>query len=122
MSVKWTGDLSGTFSTSNGVKQRGVQSPLLFVVYLDELLLALKELVICYHLNGIFVCAFIYADDVTLLAPTSMGLKAMLNTCTVLMLHIICFLMHQKLNVCILMMLAHNCRTPLSSWVDQLNM
>ena len=24
----------------------------------------------------------IYADDVTLLAPTSMALKAMLNTCT----------------------------------------
>ena len=29
-----------------------------------------------------FVGAFIYADDVTLLAPTSMALKAMLNTCT----------------------------------------
>ena len=29
-----------------------------------------------------FVGAFIYADDVTLLAPTSMAFKAMLNTCT----------------------------------------
>ena len=29
-----------------------------------------------------FVGAFIYADDVTLLAPTSMALKAMRNTCT----------------------------------------
>ena len=29
-----------------------------------------------------FVGAFIYADDVTLLVPTSMALKAMLNTCT----------------------------------------
>ena len=29
-----------------------------------------------------FVGAFIYADDVTLLAPTSMALKAMLSTCT----------------------------------------
>ena len=29
-----------------------------------------------------FVGAFIYADDVTVLAPTSMALKAMLNTCT----------------------------------------
>ena len=29
-----------------------------------------------------FLGAFIYADDVTLLAPTSMALKAMLSTCT----------------------------------------
>ena len=29
-----------------------------------------------------FVGAFSYADDVTLLAPTNMALKAMLNTCT----------------------------------------
>ena len=50
----------------------------------------------------------VYLDQL-ILAPT-------------LLLHIICFLMHQKLNVSILMMLAHNRRTPLSSWVDQLNM
>ena len=29
-----------------------------------------------------FVGDFIYADDVTLLSPTSMALKTMLNTCT----------------------------------------
>ena len=31
-----------------------------------------------WHVCG----AFSYADDVTLLAPTNMALKAMLNTCT----------------------------------------
>ena len=82
MRVKWNGSLSGTFSASNGVKQEGVLSPLLFTVYLDQLILTLKELGIGCHLNGKFVGAFIYADDVTLLAPTSMALKAMLNTCT----------------------------------------
>ena len=55
---------------------------LLFTVYLDQLILALKESGIGCHLNGMFVGAFIYADDVTLLAPTSMALKAMLSTCT----------------------------------------
>ena len=29
-----------------------------------------------------FVGAYIYEDDVTLLAPTSMALKVVLNTCT----------------------------------------
>ena len=82
MRVKWNGSLSGTFSASNGVKQGGVLSPLLFTVYLDQLILVLKESGIGCHLNGMFVGAFIYADDVTLLAQTSMALKAMLSTCT----------------------------------------
>ena len=82
MCVKWNGSLSGIFSASNGVKQGSELSPLLFTVYLDQHILALKESGIGYHLNGMFVGAFIYADDVTLLAPTSMALKAMLNTCT----------------------------------------
>ena len=68
-----------------------------------------------------FVGAFIYADDVTLLAPTSMALKAMLSTCTDFAAsHNLLF--NAPKTKCILMMLAHNCRTPLSSWVDQLNM
>ena len=33
------------------------------------------------HLHGQFVGAFIYADDVTLLAPTSTALNVMLETC-----------------------------------------
>ena len=70
------------FQRQQRVKQGGVLSPLLSTVYLAQLILALKELGIGCHLNGMFVGAFIYADDVTLLAPSSMALKAMLNTCT----------------------------------------
>ena len=55
---------------------------MLFTVYLDQLILARKELGIGFRLNGMFVGAFIYAHDVTLLAPTSIALKAMLNTCS----------------------------------------
>ena len=75
-------NISGTFSAVNGIKQGGVLSPLLFTVYLDQLILALKELGIYCHLNGMFVGVFIYADDVTLLAPTIMAMNAMLSTCT----------------------------------------
>ena len=82
MRVKWNGALSGTFSVSNMVKQGGVLSPLLFNVYLDQLLLALKEIGIGFHLNDMFVGAFIYADHVALLVPTSIALKTMLNICT----------------------------------------
>ena len=82
MRIKWNSALSGTFNTCNGVKQGGVLSPLLFTIYLDRLILSLKDLGVGCHLNGMFVGAFSYADDVTLLAPTYMALKATLNTCT----------------------------------------
>ena len=57
-------------------------SPLLFIIYLDQLILSFKDLGVGCHLNGMFVGAFNYADDVTLLASTNMALKAMLTTCT----------------------------------------
>ena len=38
LNVKWRQHLSAFFSTSNGVKQGGVLSPLLFSVFVDELL------------------------------------------------------------------------------------
>ena len=46
---------------------------LLFNVYLDELILLLREQGVVCHMNGMFVGAFCYADDVTLLAPTGMA-------------------------------------------------
>ena len=46
-----------------GVKQGGVLSPLLFTVYLDQLIIALKEFRIGCHINGMFAGAFLYADN-----------------------------------------------------------
>ena len=82
MRVKWSGTTSSTFSTSNGVKQGGVLSPIPFNVYLDELIKMLSEQGLGRHLRGQFVGSFIYADDVTLLAPTSTALNVMLETCS----------------------------------------
>ena len=66
----------------NGVKQGGVLSLLLFNVYLDELILLLRKQGVECHMNGMFVGAFYYADDVTLLALNGMALHALLDTCT----------------------------------------
>ena len=51
-------------------------------VYINELILLLSEQRVWCHLHGQFVVAFIYADDVTLLAPRSTALNAMLETCS----------------------------------------
>ena len=82
MRIKWNVAISDSFDTSNGVKQGGVLSLLLFNVYLDELISLLREQGVGCHMNGMFVGDFCYADDVTLLAPTGMALNAMLDTCT----------------------------------------
>ena len=37
--VRWNGTYSENFSVSNGVKQGGVISPILFCIYVDDLLL-----------------------------------------------------------------------------------
>ena len=82
MRVRWNGTTSNTFSTSNGVKQGGVLSPIMFNVYINELILLFSEQGIGCHLHGQFVGTFICADDVSLLAPTSTALNAMLETCS----------------------------------------
>ena len=68
MRVRWNSTFSELFSVSNGVKQGGVLSPILFS-YLDKLLVVLRELGIGYHINGLFTGAFIYADYITSIAP-----------------------------------------------------
>ena len=66
MRIKWNAAISGWFDTSNGVKQGGVMSQLLFNDYLDELNLLLWEQGFGCHMNDMFVGAVCYADDVTL--------------------------------------------------------
>ena len=43
MKVRWNGSLSSTFDATNGVKQGGVLSPLLFPVCLNNLLCQLRD-------------------------------------------------------------------------------
>ena len=62
--VRWNADISASFNVSNGVRQGGVLSPILFTVYIDELLQRLSRLGIGCQLGGHSVCALGYADDI----------------------------------------------------------
>ena len=81
MQVRWQSSLSEPFGVSNGVWQGGVQSPILFTVYIDYLLLDLHQLGVGCFWKQHFVGALCYADDVALLAPSLCALRLMLNRC-----------------------------------------
>jgi hypothetical protein len=77
--IKWSDYYSEPCNVSNGVKQGGVLSPILFCVYTDELLLRLQKSGFGCYIGHIFFGAFAYADDVILLAPTKTSLYKMID-------------------------------------------
>jgi len=81
LSVRWNLSYSEPFSVTNGVRQGGVLSPILFTVYLDELLSRLSKLGIGCHFGNHFVGGVGYADDVALLAPSPSAMRGLLREC-----------------------------------------
>ena len=69
LQVKWNNHKSYKFNVTNGVRQGGVLSPFLFSVYMDELLVTLRNNGVGCHMGHHFVGAFGYADDIILLCP-----------------------------------------------------
>ena len=61
--------------------QGGVLSPVLFTVYLDELLQRLSHLDIGCHIGHHYVGSVCYADDIALLAPSHSALRILLREC-----------------------------------------
>ena len=79
--VKWGDAASDSFGISNGVKQGGVISPLLFSLYIDELFLLLKESGMGCHVGLTYAGAFGYADDIALVVLSLSILKQMIQIC-----------------------------------------
>ena len=77
--VKWNNCKSYDFDVKNGVKQGGVLSPILFGIYVDELLGRLSKSGFGCHIGNKFMGAVAYADDITLLAPTKHAMLQLLN-------------------------------------------
>ena len=89
VSVSWDKTVSEPFSIANGVRQGRVLSPILFTVYIDDLLHQLEQSGVCCYWGHQFVGAVCYADDLALLAPSPSALRLMLR-------HTRCFLMLRR--------------------------
>ena len=81
LKVCWNNVHSAEFGVSNGVRQGGVLSPILFSIYIDELLVDLKRSRIGCSIGSEYYGAFAYADDIVILAPSPSGLRLMLRKC-----------------------------------------
>ena len=77
--VRWRYNMSDMFSVSNGVKQGGVLSPVLFSVYTDIMLHDLRQCGAGCYVGNVFCGALAYADDVVILAPNKAALTQMLR-------------------------------------------
>ena len=80
MSVRWGSELFDSFAVSNEVRQGGVLFPVLFTLYIDDLLMNLKRLGVGCYWDSLFAGAVWYADDLVLLAPTP-ALRIMICSC-----------------------------------------
>ena len=81
LQVKWKSITGKPFSVSNGVKQGGVLSTILFAVYVDGLLHILEKSGVGCYVGHKFMGAVSYADDIKLLTPTCKGLRKLVKIC-----------------------------------------
>ena len=79
--TQWNGELSQPISMLNGVKQGGVLSPILFCIYMDELLTRLKNTGVGCYMGHHYLGSLGYADDLKLLCPSITGLQTLIDTC-----------------------------------------
>ena len=79
--IKWGSTTSEFFNVSNGVRQGGILSPYLFIVYIDDLSNMLNSYGIGCHIHNCCINHVFYADDICVIAPNPSGLQGLLNIC-----------------------------------------
>ena len=80
-SVRWGSEHSDYFNVSNGVKQGGVISLILFSCYIDKLFSQLEHSGLGCHVGASYAGAFGYEDDNALVAPSLQSLRKMISIC-----------------------------------------
>ena len=82
MQVKWGSTLSAQFRVGNGVRQRGILSPSLFNLYMDNLSKQLGNCRTGCMIGDTLINHFMYADDLSILSPSSSAFQQLLNICS----------------------------------------
>ena len=81
MHIRWENTFSTSFCVSNGVKQGGIISPVLFNVYMDDISCVLNHSNI-EGIGGENINLLSYADDLCLVCLSSAGMQKLLKVCS----------------------------------------
>lgn len=81
ITVKWLNVLSLRCQVNSGVRQGGVMSPVLFAIYVDEILVKLNNSGLGCNVKGLTVNSFMYADDLIILSASVTHLQKLINIC-----------------------------------------
>jgi hypothetical protein len=79
--VRWASTFSEFFYVTNGVRQGGIMSPVLFNVYMNDLSVRLNASKCGCNINGSFINHLMYADDSCVIAPSPSALQRLLDIC-----------------------------------------
>ena len=79
--VRWGNSLSMSVRCTNGIRQGGQLSPLLYIVYTDDLNHHLHATAVGCYVGGAWVNSMSYADEMVLLTPTVTALQTLLEVC-----------------------------------------
>ena len=79
--VRWECSFSAYFDVLSGIKQGGVLSPRIFILYVNELIERLRRSGIGCHLFSLFVACIMYANDLCLIAPSRGAMQRLLKIC-----------------------------------------
>jgi len=81
MQIKWGKNFSEPLHVSNGARQRGVPSPYLIAVYLDDLSNELNNIKAGCYIGEVLLNHLMFADDICVFCPSARWLQQILDVC-----------------------------------------
>jgi hypothetical protein len=79
--IRWNGVLSAPFQLNLGVRQGSILSPILFNIYVDDLIHQLESSNLGCHVGCYYYGCVMYADDLLLMAASISDMQKMLDVC-----------------------------------------
>jgi len=79
--VKWADSLSLKFKICSGTRQGGVCSPALFSLFIDDIIVKLRQSGLGCFINHMCFNSAMFADDLLMLSISVVDLQSMLNIC-----------------------------------------